>query len=529
MNTHMRTAGTARSVSGMRNEERDRRPATLRIFALTAALAACATPAATPAPAPVAARPDSALPTPASFDRSQRPALGPAPSVSLPPIQTRELPNGLKIVVVEQHELPLADFVLLVGTGGEADPPRHAGLATLTAGLLTEGTTSRSSLQIADQEAFLGVELGAGAAWDASRLTLHTPTAQLDSALALFADVALRPSFPGAELERVKKERLTSLLQLRDRPPAIADRAYASIVFGDAHPYGHPLGGTEAATRAVTRADVERFYRAAYRPNNTTLIAVGDVTADDVMRRAQALFGKWERGTVPAANFSTPPKAAATTVYLIDKPGAVQSSVRIGGVGVPRSTRDYFALAVMNTILGGSFTSRLNQNLRETKGYTYGARSRFDMRKVAGPFTASAEVTGTKTDSALFEFMKELRAIRDTVPAAELAKAKSFLQLQLPGTFETTGSIAQQVVPIVLYGLPLDYYNGYVQQIERVTQADVQRVARQYVDPANVIVVVVGDRKSIEPGLKALGVGSIVVRDLEGKEVGGGSTVPRSR
>jgi len=195
----------------------------------------------------------------------------------------------------------------------------------------------------------------------------------------------------------------------------------------------------------------------------------------------------------------------------------VQSSIRIGGVGVPRSTSDYFALSVMNTILGGSFTSRLNQNLRETHGYTYGARSRFDMRRAPGPFTASVEVTGTKTDAALFEFMKELRAIRDTVPADELEKAKRFLQLQLPGAFETTGSIAAQVVPVVLYGLPLDYYNSYVQQIERVTQADVQRVARQYVDPSNVVVVVVGDRKSIEPGLRALGVGTIVVRDLEGK------------
>jgi predicted Zn-dependent peptidase len=493
--------------------------ASLAMLALGTACASQPTPAATPTPAPVATRPDSSflVPRSSSFDRTQKPALGAAPTVSLPPIQTRELANGLKLVVVEQHELPLADFVLLVGTGAEADPANRAGLATLTAGLLSEGTTSRSSLQSAAPEAYRGVELDAGAGWDASRLVLHTPTAQLDSALALMADVALHPAFPARELERVRKERLTSLIQLRDRPPAIADRAYASIVFGDAHPYGHPAGGTEAATRAVTRADVERFYRTAYRPNNATLIAVGDVTLDDVARRAEALFGTWQRGAVPAGKFTPPPGAATTTVYVIDKPGAVQSSIRIGGVGVPRSTSDYFALSVMNTILGGSFTSRLNQNLRETHGYSYGARSRFDMRRAAGPFTAQAEVTGTKTDSALFEFMKELKAIRDTVPADELAKAKRFLQLQLPGAFETTGSIASQVVPLVLYGLPLDYYDGYVQQIERVTQADVQRVARQYVDPSNVVVVVVGDRKSIEPGLRALGVGGIVVRNLEGK------------
>ena len=473
---------TENSVTGIRHQESaGYLSSTLRPLAIAgvlAATAACAsqtTPAPAPSPATTATRADSAMLAPgsSSFDRSQRPVLGAAPSVSLPPIQTRELANGLRIVVVEQHELPLADFVLLVGTGAEADAANRSGLATLTAALLSEGTTTRNALQIADQEAFLGVEVGASAGWDASRVVLHAPTAQLDSALALFADVALRPSFPASELERLRRERLTSLIQLKDRAPAIADRAYASIVFGAAHPYGQPMAGTEGATRAIARGDVERFYRAAYRPNNATLIAVGDVTADDVARRAEALFGTWARGTPPAAKFTTPPKAGVTTVYLIDKPGAVQSSIRIGGVGVPRSTEDYFALAVMNTILGGSFTSRLNQNLRETKGYTYGARSRFDMRKVAGPFTASAEVTGTKTDSSLIEFMKELTAIRDTVPAVELAKAKSFLQLQLPGNFETTGSIASQLVPLVLYDLPRDYYNGFVQQIERVTQADV--------------------------------------------------------
>lgn len=508
--------------------DRDRR--SLCVAAVLVA-SACAKAASPPSPSPTpeptvtdTARRDTTgrdttrRDTSAAFDRAQRPALGAAPSVSLPPIQTRELSNGMKIVVVEQHELPLADFVLLVDTGGEVDPAARAGLATLTAGLLTEGTTTRSALQVADQEAFLGVELNSAAGWDQSRVTLHTPTAQLDSALALFADVTLRPSFPAAELERVRKERLTELLQLRDRPPAIADRAYASVVFGDRHPYGHPLGGTEQATRAIARADVQRFYQAAYRPNNATLIAVGDLTADDVARRAEALFGKWRPGAAPATTYPVAPKGGATTVYIVDKPGAVQSSIRIGGVGVARSTSDYFPLAVMNTILGGSFTSRLNQNLRETHGYTYGARSRFDMRRQAGPFTASAEVTGTKTDSSLLEFMKELRAIRDTVPAGELEKSKRFLQLQLPGNFETTGSIATQVVPIVLYGLPLDYYSGYVGQIERVTQEDVQRVARQYVDPANVVVVVVGDRKSIEPGIRALGLGTVVVRDLEGRQ-----------
>jgi zinc protease len=206
-------------------------------------------------------------------------------------------------------------------------------------------------------------------------------------------------------------------------------------------------------------------------------------------------------------------------VYLIDKPGAAQSSFRIGSIGVPRSTKDYFALTVMNTILGGSFTSRLNQQLRETHGYTYGARSGFDMRRAAGPFTASAEIVAAKTDSGLIEFMKELNAIRDTVPTNELNKAKRYLQLGLPADFETTQQIATALVPVALYDLPLDYYNNYVQSIEGITQGDVQRVAKQYVNPGSLAIVVVGDRKNIESGLKAVNTGPISIRDFFGKPV----------
>ncbi|MBC7789134.1 MAG: insulinase family protein [Anaerolineae bacterium] len=310
---------------------------------------------------------------------------------------------------------------------------------------------------------------------------------------------------------------MTSLMQIRDRAPAIADRAYASILYGGDHPYGRPLTGTETSTKAIQRADLQRFYGNYFRPNNATMIIVGHVSVDNITQRVEALFGKWSPGKVPDVEFREPRLPAATTVYLIDKPGAPQSSVRIGTVGVPRSTDDYFALLVMNTILGGSFTSRLNANLRETKGYTYGANSRFDMRRAAGPFTARAEVTGAKTDSSLFEFMKELKAIRDTVPTQELEKAKRYLQLGLPARFETTGDIASQIIPIVLYDLPPDYFNTYVRRIEEVTQADIQRVANRYVDPARMSVVIVGDRKSIEPGLKGLGVGDVVIRDLSGQ------------
>jgi zinc protease len=493
---------------------------TLSVLTSVASLAACTSAPVVTTSVPVAPPPVPVTP----IDLTKPPALGAPPTLSVPPITTRELPNGLKIVVVEQHELPIADAILEFRTGGESDPAGKMGTAALTSALLTEGTMSRQALAIADQAAYLGVRVGANSGWEQSTVSLHTPTSQLDSALALFADVALHPAFPAADLERVRKVRLTSLQQLRDRGPSIADRAFASALFGDQHPYGRPLSGTEASVASISRADLETFYNTYYRPNNATLLVVGDVRPDDVERRARILFGNWARADVPAVATSTANGPKATTLILVDKPGAAQSSFRLGGIGAPRSTKDYFALQVLNTILGGSFTSRLNQNLRETRGYTYGANSGFSLRRSAGPFTASAEIVSAKTDSALIEFRKELRAIRDTVPSDELAKAKRYLQLGLPEDFETTSSIAGQMIPLITYGIPLDFYNTAVQNIGAVTQADVQRVARQYVDPDKLTLVIVGDRKSIEPGLRALRAGEIIIRDV--RDVLGAAPTP---
>ena len=496
-----------------------------RAISTAVLLVAACTRAPAPAPAPVVPAPvPEAAPqaAPAPQIDTVPPVLGPAPSVTLPPIDRRTLPNGMTVLVVEQHELPLADFLLVLGSGTEADPATRGGLASLTAALLREGTTTRSALQIADQLSFLGADMGSGSGWDLSQVSLHTSTAQMDSALALFADVALHPAFATKDVDRLKQQRLTDLLQSRDRPRDIADRVYAAALYGSTHPYGRPATGTEQSTKAITAADVRRFYQTYYRPNNATLIVVGDVTPADVERRARALFGGWQRGAVPQMRYPAAPAAAPKpTIYLVDKPGAPQSSIRIGEVGVARSTPDYFALMVMNTILGGSFSSRLNQNLREKRGFTYGAGSGFAMRRQPGPFVARAEVTGTKTDSSLIEFMSELRGISDTVSSAELGRAKRYLELQLPGDFETTGSIASQLVPVVVYGLPLDFYSSYVQQIEKVTQADVQRVARQYLDPSKMAIVVVGDRASIEAGIRALNLGEVTLRDVNGAVIAG--------
>ena len=495
-----------------------------RILVMACLLAACASGGEAPPPAVQVPEPRQVeQPEPIQAPQAAQttpPELSDPKPLTLPTVVERQLNNGLRILVVEHHELPIADFIMVVKSGSEEDPRGREGLASLVAAMLDEGTRTRDALEIADQAAFLGISLTTSSGWDASRISLHTPTAQLDSALALFADVIRNPTFADKELERLRKERLTAILQQRDRGPVIADLAFNAILFGEDHPYGRPQIGTEASVQAITRADLQRFYQQHYRPNNAVLIAVGDVTANDVMVRAEKLFGTWQRGTVPATQVQAPRKDdTGTTIFLLDKPNAPQSSFRIGSIGVARSTEDYFPILVMNTILGGSFTSRLNNNLRETKGYTYGAGSSFDMRQVEGPFVARAEIVAAKSDSALIEFFKELRDIREQVPEDELTKAKRYLQLGLPAQFETTQDIAFRLVPVALYDLPLNYFNSYAQNIAAVTAADVQRVAQQYVRPDNFSVVIVGDLKTIEPGIRATGIGKVEVRDMSGKPI----------
>ncbi|MEO6778509.1 MAG: pitrilysin family protein, partial [Gemmatimonadaceae bacterium] len=353
----------------------------------------------------------------------------------------------------------------------------------------------------------------------ATTVRLSTPTAQLDSALALFADVALHPTFPATEFDRLKKERLTLLLQLKDRGPAIASLVYPVVLYGKESPYGRSTLGTDASVTAMTAADLSAFYHARFAPDGATLIAVGDVTPAEVARKVNALFGRWARKSVPVVTVGVGAVPPATTIYLIDKPGAAQSSFMIASPGVARSTPDYFPITVMNTTLGGSFTSRLNQDLREDKGYTYGAGSQFDMRKDGGPFVASAEIVSAKSDSALIQFMKQLRDIRDTIPTVELNKTKRYLQLEFPSEFETTRGIAMSLSDVALYGLPLDYYNHVVAEIGTVTQAQAQLAAQKYIDPSHLVVLIVGDRKSIEGPIKALDIGPIVFLDTNGNPV----------
>lgn len=449
-------------------------------------------------------------------DRSAPPKLEAPRTLTLAPVIKRALSNGVPVWIVEQHEVPVASVALVIKSGGSADPAGKFGLASLTAAMLDEGAGTRDALSLADAIDFLGASISAGAGFDASSVSLYTPVARLGDALRLMADVAIRPTFAGNELERLRTERLTSLLQIRDNPPAISATAFPRLVYGETHRYGTSLAGTPAAIAALSADDLRAFHAAHYQPANAHLIVVGDVQPDTVMASLEKSFGGWQAttSTAPAGAAFGTPAASARAVYLIDKPGAAQSAIRIGWTGAARSTPDYYALQVLNTILGGSFTSRLNTNLRETHGYAYGAGSAFDMRASAGPFFAAANVQTDKTAESITEFFNELNRI-GTVPADELDKAKNYVALGFPQDFETTQDIAAKLSEQVIYGLPNGYFDGYMAKIQRVTAADVARAARTYITPDRFVVVVVGDLKAIEEGVRALNLGTVRVVPID--------------
>ncbi len=451
------------------------------------------------------------------------------PQFKLPRIQRHKLSNGLEVLIVEQHELPVVNMNLVLRSGGAADPQDRAGLASLTAALVDEGTKTRSALDISNQLAAIGARLGTGSDYDSSLVNLLTLSKHLDRALEIYADVMTNPSFPGSELELQRASRLASLLQRRDDANAIAGVVYASLLYGRNHPYGHPTIGDEVSVKAISNDDVRRFYEIHYRPNNATLIVAGDVKPATLLPKLERAFGNWKRGEVPAVQIETPPARERAGLYIVDRPGAAQSVLMIGQVGQPRSTPDYFPLLVLNTVLGGQFTSRVNMNLREEKGYTYGARTSFDYRRGAGPFAATAGVQTAVTRESVFEFMKELRGVRGERPVtpAELEFGKQAIIRGFPRTFETSEQIAGRLTDVVLYNLPDDYFNNYIARVRAVTLADVARVADRYLDPSRMAILVVGDRKVIEPGLRSLdNVGqTITFVDPEGRPAGeGGGT-----
>jgi predicted Zn-dependent peptidase len=414
--------------------------------------------------------------------------------------------------MVEMHETPVIELAMIVNSGAATDPAGQFGVAHFTAEMLDEGAGSRSALELSDAVDFLGASLSTSSSFDASQIRLHSLSSKIDDALPLFADVTMRPTFPETELARLRQERLTTLMQLRDNPSQLASAAFARVLYGPAHRYGTPVMGTEATNTRLASADLKAFYAAHYHPANAMLLVVGDVAPGAFLPQLERAFGAWQARPVPARpSWPDPSPAERRRVFLLDKPGAAQSEIRIGALGVARTTPDYFPITVMNTILGGSFSSRLNMNLRERNQFSYGASSSFAMRRMTGPFVAAAGVQTDKTSEALQEFFKELQGMSEPVPAGELTRVKNLEALSFPSSFETTRDVASHLTELVVHGLPESFLRGYVRSIQSVTAADVQRAARQYLASARFVTVIVGDRSKIEAPLRASGFGDLEV------------------
>lgn len=453
-----------------------------------------------------------------NVDRSAPPKLPAISKMTLSPIQKFQLSNGVKVVLMEKHEVPLMQLNVLVRTGSVNDPGNKVGLAYLTLDMMDEGAAGKSSLELADAIDFLGARISTNAGLNYSQATLHSPLSKFDDALKILADIVLRPDFSAIELERKKKDRITSLMQMHDQPTAIAAVAFNQIVFGKEHPYGRMTN--EVAIKNFTVEDLKNFYTNYFKANNTVIIAVGDIKKDELKAKLEKAFSKWPKGEIKEEKVVDAPQVAKRVIYLIDKPGAAQSVISIGRIGAARSTKDYYPITIMNTILGGSFSSRLNQNLREKNGYTYGARSGFSFRESAGPFTASASVQTEVTDKALTEFFNELNGISQPIPVEDLTRGKNYVALSYPANFQAVQEIAGQISEMVQFYLPENYFNDYVSNMLNVTGDQVQRVAKKYVVTDQVVIVVVGDRVKVEEGIKNLNLGEVInlsIEDILGK------------
>ncbi len=453
------------------------------------------------------------------------PPAGPDPNFKLPSIQKTKLSNGMELWVVPQKELPIVSMNLVMNSGSAANPEAREGLADITADMLTNGTKSRSATDISNQLQSIGASFNVSAGWDSTEARMQTLTRHLDTALSIYSDVLMNPSFSADELETLRKRRLIGFKQIQDSPAAIASIAYSKLLYGTGHQYGRPQNGNEKSVAAISRDDVVKFYETYYRPNTAALVVVGDVSMKTLKPKIEKAFGAWKSSAVPAVEVKTPKAFDKPGIYLIDKPGAAQSELRIGQIGVQRSHPDYVPIYVMNHILGGQFSARVNMNLREDKGYTYGARSGYSFRKGAGPFTASAGVQTAVTKESVVEFMKELNGIQGSIPitAAELDYSKQSIIRSFPRSVETVGQMSGQLADLFVYNLPSDYVNDYLAKISAVTLKDVNRVANEYLNPDKMAIVIVGDRKLIEPGLKSIeGWGSkITYLDNDGNVISG--------
>jgi zinc protease len=455
------------------------------------------------------------------LDRKKIPTPGKTPELRVPAWTKSTLANGAELLVSEKHDLPLISFSLtFLGGADQFEPAGKQSVASLTAALLSEGTKTRDAEALSNALQLLGTSVNASVSGESGSISFRSTTAKFPATLDILADILVNPTFPENGLERLRGQRLVQLTQARAQPGAIANRVFPRIVYGSDHPYGRVV--TEESLKAVTRADLVAFHKAYYQPGRALITVVGDTTAATVKPVIEKSLAAWTKGG-ERPSFTFPPVSApkATTIFLVDKPGAAQSTFAIGRPGPPRNTPDFYALQVMNTMLGGMFQSRLNANIREEKGYSYGVTSSFGYGKGPGPFRTGGDIVTEKSDAALVEFMKELKGIIGGRPITdeELTTAKDALIQRLPATFASVSSINSALTTLWVQNLPDDYYQQYAKRVAAITRDDVLRVAKQYVTVDNLAIVIVGDRKVIEGPLKATNIAPIVYYDIEGNRL----------
>jgi|WetSurMetagenome_2_1015567.scaffolds.fasta_scaffold16090_2 zinc protease len=494
-------------------------PLIRRLPALALAAALGTLPAAAQTTAP--ARPAPAAPAKQAFDRSKIPPPGKAPDLRVPAWTKATLANGIELFVSEKHDLPLVSFsMLFMGGADQFETAKNRGLASLTASMMSEGTKTRDGEALSNALQLLGASVQVGVGSESGSMGFAATTGKFAQTLDILSDMLLNSVFPAPALERIRAQRLVALTSAKAQPGSIASRVFPKVVYGTDHPFGQLV--TEDTLKSITRDDVAAFHKNYFQPGRAAIVVVGDVTMASVKATVEKALAAWPAGgSKPTFSYPPVPPQKPTTIYLVDKPGAAQSTVAIGLPGPPRSTPDYYSLEVMNTLLGGMFQSRLNANIREEKGLSYGVNSRFAFGKGPGAFRAGGDIISAKSDVALTEFMKEFRGIQGSRPVTddELQMSKNALAQSLPQAFASVSSIGSAIGTLWMQGLPDDYYQQYGKRVNAVTKEDLVRVAKQYIDLAHLNIVIVGDKATIEGPLKATNIAPIAALDIEGNAV----------
>ena len=459
-----------------------------------------------------------------AVDRKQMPTPGAGPEPKFPAMQRGKLSNGMEVIVAERHTVPVVNLSMLVDAGFAADQFAQPGTAALAMNMLDEGTKTRNSIEISKELASLGATLGSGSNLDTSTVTLSTLKTTLDRALTLYSDVLLNPAFPESDFERLKKLQIAAIQREKVQPIQMALRVFPKLLYGPTHAYGNPFSGsgTEESVAKLTREDLMKFHSTWFKPNNATLVVVGDTTLAEIQPKLEALFAGWRSGTVPEKNIATTPLPNKQVVYLIDKPGAIQSVILAGVLAPPKSNPNELSIESMNTVLGGAFISRLNLNLREDKHWSYGAGTFIPAARGQRLFLAYAPVQTDKTKESVVEVAKELRGIlKDRlVTADELAMAKSNLTQTLPGIWETNAAVGQSIKEIVEFKLTPDYYSTYAGKVKALSVTNLNEAAATVVRPDSLVWVIVGDREKIEKGVRELNLGEVRLIDTDGNPIG---------